>query len=239
MHPYRTTARAVGVLFIVASVAAIIGGSLILPIEDTEGLSAVADVEGQVAAGVLLELLLVLSVAGIAVLLYPVLRPHGEGLALGYVGARLLEAALLLAAAMSARVVLGLSADAGSAEAEIQAGAAVAIRQWTYLTGSLLMFGVSAVILYTLLWRGRLVPRWLSLWGLIGGVLILARGVAEVGGVEVPGTAQALLAAPIGLNEMVLAVWLIVRGFDPRGLAEDVGPLATPVLSRSAPAAGR
>jgi hypothetical protein len=219
------------VLFVVASVTAIVGGSLILPIED--GLQAAAAAEAEVAAGVILEFVLVLSVVGIAVLLYPVLRPHGEGLALGYVAARILEAVLLLAAAMGARVVLALAVGEGTANAEAQAGLALAIREWTYLAGSLLFFGVSAVVLYPLLYRGRLVPAWLSLWGLIGGILIAALGAVEVGGIAVPGEVHGLLVAPIGLNEMVLAIWLIVRGFDPRGLRAGVESLA-PVGSSSA-----
>jgi hypothetical protein len=237
VNAYRGTAIAVGVLFIVASVAAIVGGSLILPIED--GLPSAAASEAAVSAGVLLEFVLVLSVVGIAVLLYPVLRPHGEGLALGYVAARILEAVLLLAAAMSARVVLALAVVDGTANAEAQAGLALAIREWTYLTGSLLLFGVSAVILYSLLYRGRLVPAWLSLWGLVGGVLIAVLGAVEVGGVAVPGEVHGLLVAPIGLNEMVLAIWLIVRGFDPRGVRTVVESLAPAGRSSPTAAAGR
>jgi hypothetical protein len=227
----RGTAISVGALFVVASVTAIVGGSLILPIED--GLQAATAAETEVAAGVILEFVLVLSVVGIAVLLYPVLRPHGEGLALGYVAARILEAVLLLAAAMSARVVLALAVVEGTVNAEAQAGLALAIREWTYLTGSLLFFGVSAVILYSLLYRGRLVPAWLSLWGLVGGILIAALGAVEVGGLAVPGEVHGLLVAPIGLNEMVLAIWLIVRGFDARGVRAGVESLA-PVGSSSA-----
>lgn len=71
-----------------------------------------------------------------------------------------------------------------------------------------------------------MVPAWLSLWGLLGGVLVVALGAVEVGGIVLPGEVHGLLVAPIGLNEMVLAVWLIVRGFDPRGLSADVEPLA-------------
>jgi hypothetical protein len=224
VNAHRGTAISVGVLFVIASVTAIVGGSLILPIED--GLQAAAAAEAEVAAGVLLEFVLVLSVVGIAVLLYPVLRPHGEGVALGYVAARILEGGLLLAAAMGARVVLALAVGDPTANAEAQAGLALAIREWTYLAGSLLFFGISAVILYSLLYRGRLVPAWLSLWGLIGGVLVVALGAVEVGGVAVPGEVHGLLVAPIGLNEMVLAIWLIARGFDPRGLRADVEPMA-------------
>jgi hypothetical protein len=237
VNEHRGTAISVGVLFVIASVTAIIGGSLILPIED--GLQAAAAAEAEVAAGVILEFVLVLSVVGIAVLLYPVLRPHGEGLALGYVAARILEAVLLLAAAMSARVVLALAVVEGTANAEAQAGLALAIREWTYLTGSLLFFGVSAVILYSLLYRGRLVPAWLSLWGLVGGILIAALGAVEVGGLAVPGEVHGLLVAPIGLNEMVLAIWLIVRGFDPRGVRAGVESLASGGSSPAVPTPGR
>jgi hypothetical protein len=224
VNAHRGTAISVGVLFVIASVTAIVGGSLILPIED--GLQAAAAVDTQVAAGIILECVLVLAVVGIAVLLYPVLRPHGEGVALGYVATRILEGGLLLAAAMSARVVLALAVGDAHAGAEAQTGLALAIREWTYLAGSLLFFGVSAVLLYALLYRGRLVPAWLSVWGLIGGVLVVVLGAVEISGVVVPGEVHGLLVAPIGLNEMVLAIWLIARGFDPRGLRADVEPTA-------------
>ena len=93
-------------------------------------------------------------------------------------------------------------------------------REWTYLMGSMVMLGLGALVLYTLLYRSRLVPRWLSLWGLVGAGLILVRGVAEMYGAEFATAAQAILAAPIALNEMVLAVWLIVRGFHVPAVAE-------------------
>jgi hypothetical protein len=77
----------------------------------------------------------------------------------------------------------------------------------------MLFFSISALILYPMLLHARLVPAWLSLWGLIGGLLLLGRTVAEMYGAEFSGLVQGLLAAPIGINEMVLAVWLIVKGF--------------------------
>jgi Domain of unknown function (DUF4386) len=158
----------------------------------------------------------VLSVVGIAVLIYPVLRRRNEGLAIAYVGSRSLEGVLLMAAAMSALVILGISRSDGGEEA---AAVVLATRDWTYLVGSTAALGVSALILYGVLFRARLVPAWLSLWGLVGGALILLEGIVLTYGVELSETVQAVVAAPIGLNEMVLAVWLIVRGFDERGLA--------------------
>ncbi len=218
MRADLATARAVAVLFIVATIAAIVGGTLLLPIDEPNYLEAVAADEGQIVTGALIELVLVLSVVGIAVLIYPVLRRRSEGMALAYVGSRIIEAVLLLAAAMSALVILGLSREDGPVLGRAVADVAVVTREWTYLIGSTTMLGVSALILYGLLYRAHLVPAWLSLWGLVGAALILVRGVVEMYGVELSGAVQGLLAAPIGLNEMVLAIWLIVRGFDEREL---------------------
>jgi hypothetical protein len=88
------------------------------------------------------------------------------------------------------------------------------VRDWTYLLGSLVFLGVGGLVLYTLLYRSRLVPVWLSAWGLIAAALILGRGLIESFGVELSGVVQGILAAPIAIQEMVLAVWLIVKGFD-------------------------
>lgn len=76
------------------------------------------------------------------------------------------------------------------------------------------MFSLSALILHLVLYQSKLVPTWLSVWGLVGGGLLLVRALLEMFGQELSGVAQGVLAAPIGLNEMVLAVWLIVRGFN-------------------------
>ncbi len=212
----RATARLVGVLFIVASVSAIVGGSLLLPLDDPDYLIEVAAHEGQIILGVLLEFILALSVVGIAALLLPVLKPHGEGMAVGYLAVRTLEATFILLASTTALVVLALSQDWGSAGGVGVApvgSALLSVREWTYLVGTLLVFAVSAVILNTLLYRSRLVPVWLSLLGLVGGLLLLTRAVAEMFGFEAPFALQLFWAAPIGLQEMILAVLLIWKGF--------------------------
>jgi hypothetical protein len=209
----RTTARLVGVLFIVATVAAIVGGSMVAPVM-ADSPAATPGIEARVVSGVLLELLLVLAVIGIATLLFPVLRRVDEGLALTYVAARTVEAILLLAASIAALAILAVGDDLVAADARPVITLVQVTRDVSYLVGSMIALGVGAVILYGLLLRGRLVPAWLSVWGLIGGVAILVRGVAELYGVEFAVPAQAVLAAPIAVNEMVLAVRLIARGFD-------------------------
>ncbi|NIT77683.1 MAG: DUF4386 family protein, partial [Thermoplasmata archaeon] len=90
MFAPRTTGRIVGVLFILASATAIVGGSLLLPLSEPDYLAATAAAEGQVVSGVLLELVLVMSVIAIAAMLYPILKRQNDGLALGYLGARTL-----------------------------------------------------------------------------------------------------------------------------------------------------
>jgi hypothetical protein len=211
----RTTARWVGVLFIVATAAAIAGGGLVeSALSDAPAVASGAEL--MVVSGVLLELVLVLAVVGIAALLFPVLRRRDEGLALGYLGVRMVEGALLLAAAVCAMVILTVSDDPGAVGAAGQAPLIALMevtRDWAYLIGSMVALGVGGIILYSLLLTGRFVPVWLAIWGLIGAVLILARGVLEMYGLEFSTTLQAVLAAPIALNEMVLAVRLIVRGF--------------------------
>lgn len=212
----RATARIVGVLFIVATVTAIFGGGLVMQSLDApDNLVQAAAHEGQVVAGVALEFVLALSVIGIAALLLPVLRPHGEAMAVGYIAVRTLEAAFILMATTTALVVLALGQDSGSAIAagvEPVGDMLLSAREWTYFVGTMPLFGVSAVILNTVLHRSRLVPGWLSVWGLVGGLLLLVYAGAELLGVESAIPLQ-LLAAPIAVQEMALAGWLIAKGF--------------------------
>jgi Domain of unknown function (DUF4386) len=195
----------------VATVAAIAGGFLLSPVD---GAAVVSDVEAgdaRLVTGVLLELVLVIAVVGIAVMAFPVLRRQDEGLALAYVGARTLEAGVLLAASMSALVVV----ETGRRGGDIGDGeVALAARETTYLVGSMVMLGIGGLVLYALLLRSRLVPAWLAAWGLAGAALVLLRGVLEVYGLDVSPGLQVVLTAPIALNEMVLAVRLILKGFD-------------------------
>lgn len=219
MFTLKTTGRIVGVLFIVASAAAIVGGSLLLPLGEPDYLSATAAVEGQIVSGVLIELVLVLSVISIAVMIYPVLKRQSEGLALGYVGARTVEGVLLLAAALSGLVVLSLArehGETGTSDVQALGDSILATREWTYLIGSLLMLGITALILNSLLYRSRVVPVWLSVWGLAGGALIALRGLIEMYGTDLGGLMQGMFAAPIAIQEMVFAIWLIVKGFSTR-----------------------
>ncbi|MEX1134206.1 MAG: DUF4386 domain-containing protein [Acidimicrobiia bacterium] len=221
MFAHKTTARVIGVLFVVASATAIAGGFLLLPLAESDYLVATAAAEGQIVSGVLIELILVMSVIAIAVMMYPLLKRQNEGLALGYVGARTLEGVLLLAASVSGLLVLSLAQDygvAGAADVQALGDSLLAARDWTYLLGSMAVFGVTALILNSLLYRSRLVPTWLSVWGLLGGGLIVLRGLIGMYGADLTGLMQGLFVAPIAVQEMVFAIWLIIKGFNTSGL---------------------
>ena len=98
----------------------------------------------------------------------------------------------------------------------------LAVRDWALLFVAMLAFGVGALMYYYVFYRSRLVPRWLSGWGLVGGALMLVSTVSS-GFTQDFGftTVNTVLNIPIGLQEMVLAVWLIVKGFNPSALAAD------------------
>jgi Domain of unknown function (DUF4386) len=205
----RSISRTTGVLFIAASAAAIVGGSLDLPATDGTALGEVS--RGAVVTGALVEVVLALSVVAIAVTLYPVLRRTDPGMAVGYVAVRTLEAVFVLVGVLSVLVIVSPELGA-SVAADPRHGVLVDLREWSFALGPVLIFSVSAVVLNALLLRGALVPGWLAWWGLLGGALLLVRGVVEMYEPLAVGV-QGVLAAPIGLQEMVLAVWLILRGF--------------------------
>lgn len=213
---WKPVAKTIGILFLVASAAAIVGGLLLLPTQEEGYLAEAAGAEAQVMIGALLEVVLAVSVVGIAVLFFPILRRTNEGMAMGYVAARTLEGALVLFGSLSALVVLALSRDygeSGSGQAAVVGDSLISAREWAVLLGTMVVFGVGALVLYSLLYRSRLVPSWLSIWGFLAAALLMVGALLEMFGQDL-GWTQVVFSAPIGLNEVVLAIWLIVKGFN-------------------------
>ena len=218
----RTTARIVGLLFLIATGAGVLSVVLLGPQESMDSLDVVADHGHRLTAGALAILIMAAAIAMIPAMIFPVLKERNEGLALGYVVARCIEAVLLLPAALGPLVLLAVTS--AYAEAGVADGAThfqnLRILTRTYETWghpvSAVFFCLGVFLLNYLLFASRLVPRLISLWGLAAAVPYLA-GVLLVmfDLLALSSTPHSLMLLPLALNELVLAVWLLARGFAP------------------------
>ena len=225
MNSNRKAAIIVGVLFIIATVAPLLSLSFTRHIDTPDYLINVSANATQVIIGALFELIMAFAVAGIAITIYPILKKHNEALAIGYVGARIIEGVLFIVAVIGLLSLLTLSQEfvkAGAPDASYFQSLGtllLAARDWAgHVLGSI-VFPLGALILNYLLYQSKLVPRFISVWGLIGALLALTEGLLLMFGLIDPFSTNAiLLNLPIAVNEMVLAVWLIVKGFNPSAI---------------------
>ncbi|QIM22061.1 DUF4386 domain-containing protein [Phycicoccus sp. HDW14] len=190
--------------------------------------------------GAFLEVLVGLAGIGTAIALYPVVRRQQEGLALGFVATRSLEAAMIftgvasLLALVALRHDLGATAGAGADRSALLAiGAShVATYDWAFTLGQSLMPGLNALLLGTLLYRSHLVPRALPLIGLVGAPIHLTAVVLTMFGVvDRVGTVALVAALPIAVWEFSLGVYLVVKGFRETELTPGQAPLAAPPVA--------
>ena len=224
----RMTARVVGALFILATVPFSISVFILAPILGSPNLLAsVAQNEGRVGTAVLLELVNHIAVVGIAVVIYPVLKSFSERLALGYVAARSIEAALfaictlhLLTLAFVSQEYLATGGQQ-SAQLLVLGDVLLAGHDWNNAALPFTAFSVGALILNYALFRARLVPRWISAFGLLSAAAILCARLLIISGVDLPSSTVAIMDGPIFLQEMVFAVWLIAKGFNSSALADE------------------
>jgi len=234
MNTYKKTAISVGVLFIIATVLGVLGRSFYQPILDApDYLIKISANENQVIIGGLLALLAAFACAGIAIGLYPVLKKHHEALALGSVGLRIMEGMLIIVGVVGLLSLLTLSQEyvtAGASNASLfQASGTslLAVRDWAGKL-SIIAFTLGALMYYYVFYQSKLVPRWLSGWGFLGAALSLAAALLAISGQIIYfSTPFILLQVPIGVQEMVLAVWLIVKGFNPSAIASLSAKTAT------------
>jgi len=218
----RKTAIIVGVLFIIATVAPIVSIVFIGSVYDAYYLTAVSANENQVLIGVLLLLAMTAAIVSIPIMMFPVLKKHNETLALGYVGARIFEGFFSAFNVINILSLLSLSQKFVSAGAPVashfQTSGALLLAQFDWC--SILLdfpFTLSALVLNYLLYKSRLIPRWLSILGLIGGALWLATTPFRMFGLFPPSLE--ILAMVIFVQEMVFAAWVIVKGFNSSEIA--------------------
>jgi hypothetical protein len=227
MNTYRRTAVVAGVLWIMATVAGLASTVLLTPILGApDYLTRIAANEGQVLLAALSQFIAAAAIPGIAIALYPVLRRHDEGLALGSVGFRLIEGALYVLVVVTLLLLVTLSresaaaGDATSAAFTVPAVLLMAARDWLSPVAAVLTFGLGAVMYYKVFYQSGLIPRWLASWGLVGATLLTVSGLLVMFRLAAPlGTTQTVMAFPIAVQEIVLAVWLIFRGFNASAIA--------------------
>ena len=220
----RGSAIAVGVLYIAATVAGVLskvvsGTSLADP-----GISAdLATNETRVIAAAFLLLFMAVTVVGVAVMMYPILLQDAdtkvkEGLSIWYVGTRIAEGTLFVVALLGLFALLALSkafVTGRALDSSLQMAGTVLWVVWdrAWMLGQS-VFCVGALMLYYLLYQSKRVPRWLSVWGLIAAPLMLVAGFSVVVTGDPNSTFSSILYAPMGLQEMALAVWLLISGFN-------------------------
>lgn len=217
----RNAARMVGALFIMATVPFSLSVGILEPIiGGPDVLSRAFASEARVRVGILLELINHIAVVGIAVVIYPVLKRFNERLAIGYVVARSIEAVLFTIGTMQLLALLIVSRELvtssipGSTDFQTWAAVLVAGHDLNNAELPFIAFGLGALMLNFVLHRARLVPRWVSVCGLLAAASILTARIALLLGVDLsPGTVT-MMDAPIFVQEMVFAILLIVRGFN-------------------------
>jgi Domain of unknown function (DUF4386) len=221
MNADKKTARIVGVLYIIGTVAGILSLVFTGPIQNAQDhLMSVPASETRLVVGALFVLMMGLALALVPVMMFPILSKHNEALALGYVVFRGgLEAVTYLAIATSWLLLVPLSqmyVQAGVLDASnIQALGTLLLEAKEIGSILTIVFCLGALIFNYLLYQTELVPRWLSGWGLIAIVPYLAAGLlAMFGIINALSPIYAILNLPLALQEMVLAVWLIVKGFN-------------------------
>jgi hypothetical protein len=215
MTTHKTTARIVGVLYIIGTVSGIL--SVIFAgtvIDDAEYLVKISENEDQILVGALFVLIMGLALALVPVLMFPILKKH-RVLALGYVVFRgALETATYygtITAWLSLIVLSQNYVKAGMPDASYFQTGGDLLLEVVNASGYIgtLVFSLGALMFYYALYQSKLIPRWISGWGLVSAVLVVAVGLLALFGVDLE-----VLWAPLAVQEMVMAVWMIVKGFD-------------------------
>lgn len=216
MNKFRTTARVVGIVYLVGFVVGISGEMMIQSVIGVPNhLSTVTAGSLTLAIGAVLWLMAVIGDAAHGVLMFPILKPHGERLAIGYLAARILDAAFIAIMVLLLLVQIPLGSEylktAANGAPYLEAISTVTVQasQYAYAIG-MSTLGVSGLMLCYVLYKAKLVPRFLAVWGLIGYAVIFVGMLSQI-----LGSGLGLMSSlPGGLWEMFIGVWLIAKGFN-------------------------
>ncbi len=222
MNAHRKIAIIVGVLFLTSTATMMLGSDELIGsiLDDPDYLFNFSANENQVIIGVLLELYCAAAVAGIAILMYPILKKQNEALSLGYVGFRIIETVIIIFISISALSLLSLSQEfvkAGTPDASYYQTLGTLLQaagDWAFVV-IWIVVGLSGLMFCYLLYQSKLTARVISVLGLIGYALLLATGLLDMFGlIDALHGAEMILFLPGGLFEIILPIWLIVKGFN-------------------------
>jgi Domain of unknown function (DUF4386) len=214
MSPHRKTSLAAGALYLLTFVS-IPTLALYGPVHDANYIVGPGPDTGVMLGGIL-EIIVALAGIGTAVALYPVVKRQSEGVALGFVGTRVLEAGTIFAGVACLLSVVTLRQAGAGAGALVTGQALVAMYDRLFLVGQSFLPAMNALLIGSLLYQSRLVPRILPLIGFIGAPMLVASDIAVLFGlIGRSAPPAAILALPIALWEFSLGVWLVAKGFKP------------------------
>jgi len=221
MNTNKKTARIVGILFLLGFSGAITAKLTGPILKAQDYLVQVSANEFQILLGVFFQFIMAVACAGIGISLYPIIKKYNPGLAIGAVGFRIFEAMFHIIGAIFIMLLLSLSEEfvkvgtQDSSYFHTVGSLLFAGKDWVNNVAVLLTWCIGALMYYIVFYKTKLVPRWLSIWGIIGVTLCMIASVLVMFRVISPfGSIQVVMNGPIALQELVLAVWLIVKGFN-------------------------
>ena len=219
MGSTRRLAMAAGLLYLLTFVSiptlAIYG-----PVKGAEYVMGSGPDNSAIIGGIL-EVIVALACIGTAVVLFPLLKKHNEGFALGLVASRILEAATIFVGVAFLLSIVSLRREGAGADMLPISHALVALYDRIFLLGQSFMPAICDILLGIMLYRSGLVPRGLALIGIVGGPILLVGYFAIMfGAIGQHAPAAGLFAIPVALFELSLGIWLVVKGFNPAATEE-------------------
>lgn len=221
MNTRRKIAITVGVLFVIAFVLDYVGRAMYEPtLYAPDFLVNAFPNKILMTTGILLEFIAGIAIVLIPVALFPIFKKHNEALALGYLGFRFLEGILFMVfPVVKSLSLISLSQEYTTSGAQNAAylqtlGTSIqAQSNWGTLI-YIIVFCLGALLFNYVLYQSKLIPRWISVWGFIATSMLLAGAIVGVFDIVDTTNIMMFLGLPFALNEMLMAGWLIVKGFN-------------------------
>lgn len=219
MNSNRKQTIVAGALYIIGTIAGVL--SIAPSIDASDYLVKASANANQVLLGGLFQFMMTIAYAGFAITLYPILRKSKESLALGFLGFRMIAAVLNTIGFVILLMILSLSQEfvnAGSPDSSyfltigdlLRSG-----RDYVNHVAMILTSGFGSLLFYILLYQSKLIPRWLSLWGLAGTIFtVLGSFLIMFNIIDIITISYIILSLPLLVLELILAIWLIAKGFD-------------------------